>query len=371
MLIQRAILYIRVSTDEQAEKGYSLKHQEEKLLSYCKQNNIEIADIYKEDYSAKTFSRPAFSSLFSVLKSKKHSINLLLFLKWDRFSRNAGDAYFMIKQLNHLGVEPHAIEQPLDLTIPENKLMLAFYLAAPEVENDRRSLNIVMGMRRARKEGRYVNKAPIGYKNTRDERNNPIIVPSKDALVIKLAFEEMAKGITSIQDSWRHLIESGIKLSRSQTHELFRNPFYCGKVIIPAYKEEKMEIIYGIHDGIVSENVFNRVQEVLDGKKMKIPIKEKSREEFPLRGILKCQKCNKRMTASASRGNGGKYFYYHCSRGCTVRYRTGHPNRLIIKILKKIKANQTITELYKSIILKNVFESCQGNIALQVKTYKR
>src|SRR5690242_7267337 len=83
MLIQRAILYIRVSTDEQAEKGYSLKHQEEKLQSYCNQNNIDIADIYKEDYSAKTFSRPEFSKLFSVLKNKKHSINFLLFLKWD------------------------------------------------------------------------------------------------------------------------------------------------------------------------------------------------------------------------------------------------------------------------------------------------
>lgn len=362
MLVQRAILYIRVSTDEQAEKGYSLKHQEEKLLSYCKQNNIGITDIYKEDYSAKTFSRPEFSKLFSVLENKKHSINLLLFLKWDRFSRNAGDAYYMIKQLNQLGVEPHAIEQPLDLTIPENKLMFAFYLAAPEVENDRRSLNIVMGMRRARKEGRYVNKAPIGYKNTRDERNNPVIVPSKDALIIKLAFEEMAKGITSIQNSWRRLVKSGIKLSPSQTHELFRNPFYCGKLIIPAYKEEKMEIIYGIHDGIVSEDIFNKVQEVLDGRKLKIPIKEKLKEEFPLRGILKCKDCNRRMTASASRGNGGKYFYYHCSGGCSVRYRAEQPNKLIIKVLKKIKANKIISELYKSIILKNVFEFCQGNL---------
>jgi len=53
----------------------------------------------------------------------------VLFLKWDRFSRNAGDAYFMINVLRKLGVEPQAIEQPLDLSIPENKMMLAFYLA--------------------------------------------------------------------------------------------------------------------------------------------------------------------------------------------------------------------------------------------------
>jgi len=43
--------------------------------------------------------------------------------------------------LRKLAIEPQAIEQPLDLSIPENKMMLAFYLAAPEVENDRTALN--------------------------------------------------------------------------------------------------------------------------------------------------------------------------------------------------------------------------------------
>ncbi|WP_461398299.1 hypothetical protein [Flavitalea sp.] len=47
--------------------------------------------------------------------------------------------------MRKLGVERQAIEQPLDLAVPENKLMLAFYLAAPEVENDRRALNVLLG----------------------------------------------------------------------------------------------------------------------------------------------------------------------------------------------------------------------------------
>lgn len=59
----------------------------------------------------------------------------------------------MINQLRDLNAEPQAIEQPLDLSIPENKMMLAFYLAAPEVENDRRALNVFYGMRRAKKKG--------------------------------------------------------------------------------------------------------------------------------------------------------------------------------------------------------------------------
>lgn len=104
----------------------------------------------------------------------------------------------MINRLNKLGVEPQAIEQPIDMNIPENKITLAFYLSAPGVENERRSLNVIAGMRRAMKEGRYVTTAPKGYKNTRNELNRPIIAPCKDAPLIQWVFEEIARGVVSI-----------------------------------------------------------------------------------------------------------------------------------------------------------------------------
>lgn len=104
--MKTAIIYVRVSTDEQSEKGYSLKHQEDRLRQYCQHQNIEVIRFYKEYHSAKTFERPAFNELLAFLKKNKQAVDLLLFLKWDRFSRNAGDAYMMINRLNKLGVEP-------------------------------------------------------------------------------------------------------------------------------------------------------------------------------------------------------------------------------------------------------------------------
>src|SRR5580704_1379984 len=160
-----ADLYIRVSTDEQAEKGYSQRSQEELLRRYCHLNNISVRQVIFEDHSAKTFNRPQWKKYLLDLKRNKGKADFVLFIKWDRFSRNAGDAYQMINILRKLGVEPQAIEQPLDLSVPENKMMLAFYLAAPEVENDRRALNTLHGMRRARKEGRWMGPAPFGYAN--------------------------------------------------------------------------------------------------------------------------------------------------------------------------------------------------------------
>src|ERR1700709_433533 len=159
--MKKADLYVRVSTDEQADRGYSVRSQEEVLRKYCGIQHISVRKVIYEDYSAKTFNRPAWIEMLTALRKEKDSgTDLLLFTKWDRFSRNAGDAYQMINVLRKLGVDPQAVEQPLDLSIPENKMMLAFYLAAPEVENDRRSLNVFYGQRRARKEGRWPAAAP-------------------------------------------------------------------------------------------------------------------------------------------------------------------------------------------------------------------
>lgn len=170
-----ADIYVRVSTDEQADKGYSQRDQEERLKKYCQVNSIQIGRIIFEDHSAKTFKRPEWSKYLADIKKHRSNADFVLFTKWDRFSRNAGDAYHMISVLRKYGIEPQAVEQPLDLSIPENKMMLAFYLAAPEVENDRRALNVIYGMRRARKEGRWMATAPLGYANRINEDGKNVL----------------------------------------------------------------------------------------------------------------------------------------------------------------------------------------------------
>ena len=104
-----ADLYIRVSTDEQADKGYSQRDQEERLKKYCENNQINIRRVVFEDHSAKSFNRPQWNDILINLKSRKNPVDFILFTKWDRFSRNAGDAYQMINTLRKLGVEPQAI----------------------------------------------------------------------------------------------------------------------------------------------------------------------------------------------------------------------------------------------------------------------
>lgn len=144
------------------------------MKRYHTQNNLNVGDVIYEDYSAKTFNRPEWIKLLDTQKKKNSKTNLLLFTKWDRFNRNAGDAHQMINILKQLTIEPQALEQPSDLSIPGGKMMLAIYLFTLEVENDRRALNTYHGMRSAKKEGRLMGRAPYGFNNEITEEGKKI-----------------------------------------------------------------------------------------------------------------------------------------------------------------------------------------------------
>lgn len=352
--MKSAILYIRVSTDEQTF-GYSPRHQEEMLTRYCSLHNIHIRQIVLEDYSAKNFDRPAWNKMELQLRKEKNPPALLLFTKWDRFSRNAGDAYAKINFLNRLGVDPQAIEQPLDLAIPENKMMLAFYLASPEVENHRRSLNVSSGMRRALKEGRYMGKAPLGYINRQADRKKWIEPDPATAAIIAAAFEEVALGKFSVESILKFTRAKGIKCSKNNFWTILRNQLYCGKIFIPAWKDEQAEFVTGQHQPLISAHLFNQVQDVLDGKKKLQKTKKTVQDKFPLRGFIECHSDGKLLTASSSKGRKQYYDYYHCTSSCGTRHPAAALNDAIVTELRKWKAHPAVKHLHK-LILKDVLE---------------
>lgn len=350
--MRKADLYIRVSTDEQADKGYSQRDQEERLRKYCEIKGIPIRDVYVEDHSAKSFKRPEWQKYLSNLRKsrKSDSGTILLFTKWDRFSRNAGDAYQMINQLRSLGVTPEAIEQPLDLSIPENKIMLAFYLAAPEVENDRRALNIFHGMRRARKEGRFMGLAPLGYVNRITENKRKYIALHEfEAPLLKWAFEQIAAGTFNTEQIWKKVwvkANGRSSFSRNNFWSAIRNPVYCGKIFVPPYKDEKGYFVKGQHEPLISEKLFDEVQDVLDGRKRPVKPKIVAAEELPLRGFLKCPNCSKMLTGSSSKGRSSYYNYYHCTASCGIRFKAEIANEAFVRQLRDLSPKAGMVDLF-------------------------
>jgi site-specific DNA recombinase len=365
-----ADLYIRVSTDEQADRGYSQRDQDERLRKYCDINSIQVRKVIYEDHSAKTFNRPAWTKLLADLRKQKGHSDLILFTKWDRFSRNAGDSYQMISTLRRLGVEPQAVEQPLDLSIPENKMMLAFYLAAPEVENDRRALNTFHGMRRAKKEGRWMGTAPVGYVNKITETGKKYIAPKDEqGDIMRWAFNELARGRFNTEQVWKSAHEKGLICSKPNFYVAIRNPVYCGKIFIPKFKDEESFLVQGQHEPWISEALFYDVQDILDGRKRVMRTKIIVDENLPLRGFLICPNCGRMLTGSASKGRTQHYHYYHCSSDCGVRYKAPEVNAKVIDEIRKYVQPLPRLQLFKEVIV-NVFKAktrVQYNEVLQLK----
>lgn len=112
----------------------------------------------------------------------------------------------------------------------------ALYLASPEVENDRRSLNIFHGLRRAKKESRWVTLAPVGYVNLSYENGRKYIAPNESqATIMREAFQELAMGTYTVAQIYHKAKLKGISCGITNFERMIRKPIYCGKVIVPKY----------------------------------------------------------------------------------------------------------------------------------------
>lgn len=101
------------------------------------------------------------------------------------------------------------------MTIPESKMMLAIYLAAGEVDNDRRALNVFYGMRRAKKEGRFMGTAPLGYKNLSTPEGRKYIAPYEpEAGIMKWVFQEIARNVFAVDQIRKKAIQLGLVCTR-------------------------------------------------------------------------------------------------------------------------------------------------------------
>lgn len=348
-----AFLYIRVSTDEQADRGFSQRDQDQRLHDYCERNNIKVGRVIYEDFSAKTFKRrPEWTAMLSELKKTKGRLcDMILFTKWDRFSRNTANAYNMIDVLQAMNIEPNAIDQYLDLKIPESRIMLAVYIAQAEADNLRRGLNVVVGMRRGKVEGRWMGKAPAGYINRiRDDKTKYIDIVEPEASHLKWAFETLAQGVFRTEAVWTLAKSRGMKMTRNTFWVCIRNPVYCGKVIVPADEHNEMYLAEGKHTPIISEKLFWDVQDRLNGRKKVQKFNLETPEDLILRGFLYCPLCHKQLTGSASKGRNAYYTYYHCKSPCKARYKADEINIEFEKDLKKFLPKPGMAELFKEII---------------------
>jgi len=371
---KKAVLYRRVSTTDQKNFGNSLNAQKSTLRRFCDSNQVTVLREFEEDHSAKNFDRPEFNRLLHFVTTNRREVDLVLVTQWDRFARNLLDALGMIQTLDKLGVEVNATSNPIDPKDPYQFLAQVLPLAMAEGENRVKSDRVIIGMRQGLKDGRYNNKAPKGYLNTRDEEGKPLIQPDpiRAQLVAEL-FEEYARGHLSQNQLLKDPRFKDLSLSKSNLSRMLSNPTYAGKVFIPAYRDEPEQLIDGRHQALIKWTTFQKVQDHISGRNRNKDKPSTLNESFPLRGHLKCPTCGSTLTGSRSKSKTGKhYFYYHCNPrvGCNHRRPVHEYESALNELLSDFQPQPEVVEVFK-MILEDHFEAQDEKHFKQVAKLQR
>jgi len=240
-----AAIYVRVSTQDQAQHGYSLKAQQEALENYSKALGYEIFKIYKDEgKSAKNMNRPQMIKMLEDAENKKFSA--IFIYKLDRFSRSVVDAILTIDKLKKWGIDFVSMQDKIETASATGKLMFHMISAFAEFERNMIGDRTKFGMKRKAKEGGFITKAPKGYNLV----NKELIIHDQEAEQVRKIFEEFLNSDISLtQLAKKHsMTTSGIK-------KLLKNTTYLGKVKF-AGQESK-----GQHKPLLEEELFKSVQE--------------------------------------------------------------------------------------------------------------
>ena len=195
----KAIGYMRLSSKDQSR--YSLDVQEAAINAYCAKYGLELIALFKDNgQRSSTFSRLDFQALEIFIKRYKGLVQYMIVMEHDRFSRDLSEALLKIKKFeSQYGVKVVSVDEPLDIdpTDPTVFISLAFRYATANAELLNIRARTIRGIKRAHLEGRFVNKAPYGYSNSRDLLGKGILVVNhQEAEIVQQIFKYYLSGIS-------------------------------------------------------------------------------------------------------------------------------------------------------------------------------
>ena len=302
-----AVCYLRVSTSEQASENNSLPAQERKVREYCKTRGIPILKIFVDPgESARTTDRPEFQKMLAYCRDHRKTITHFVVSDLSRLARNVMDQGATLATLRHLGINFVSVDEPITDDSAAGKLAQNMLGSFYQFFSDSLSERTRDRMRAVVKAGRFPWPSPIGYLN--DDRK--LCVDHERAPLVREAFNLVASGRFTTTDAVLSLVtqmglttKRGRPVTKQSFARMLSNPIYAGWIVSGDLR------VRGTHDPLVSDEVFQSVRERLNGKGR--PHK-KVNEDFPLRGVVLCARCRKRLTAGWNRGRKEYYARYWC-----------------------------------------------------------
>lgn len=299
---KKVAIYIRVSTQEQAQEGYSIPAQRERLINFSKAKDWIIYDIYIDGgFSGSSLSRPAIQNLISNI----NNFDIILVYKLDRLSRSQKDTLYLIEDVFiKNNVDFVSMNESFDTSTPFGRAMIGILSVFAQLERETIKERTEIGRVERAKEGLYHGGGyPVGY----DYIDGKLVINEYESMQVKEVFELYLKGYGLIkiidhmlnkgykhrQGSWKHV---------SSILSVLDSPVYCGDIV---FKGERYK---GIHESIIPSEMFEKVQNMRI-RKRELFAKTNNSNSL-LAGLIWCGNCNARYAPRVS--TGGNHSYYSC-----------------------------------------------------------
>lgn len=363
---KRVALYIRVSTEEQARHGLSVAEQEKSLRDYAQKHKYSIVGVYRDEgISARKNlnKRKALQELMTAVKAGR--VDIILFIKLDRWSRSTKDYYKIQEVLDCYGVDWIATQEDYNTTTTNGKLMLNMKLAIAQNEADTTAdrINFIKEGKLARREA-ISGAVPIGYKI----ENKKIVIDTPQAEKVRAVFNYYVQ-VQSIARTILYARSLGVTLSSAMGYRnMLKNTSYVGT-------------FYGIEnyaEPIISTVLFDKVQELLCQKRRTGSQKKSNPRIYLFSGLIKCPFCSYVLTGGVT---SNKCKLYSCNnrrmnKACTFtgaiyqnpleRYLLDNLQELIEKYIAD-KKRMADSENYKKALKRS--EDIKGGLSRIAELY--
>jgi len=273
----RAIIYSRVSTEDQAKEGFSLAAQEERLRAYCTAKDWEIRNVYIDDgYSGRNTERPAYKKMMEDMDQW----DILVVMKMDRIHRNSKNFTMMMEMLKENGKEFTSMQEAFDTTTAMGRFVMDIIQRIAQLESEQIGERVYVGMLQKAKEGsgRLGFNIPYGFDILDDE----IVQVPGEAATVRRMYELYLEG-SSLSQIAKYLMDSDILTKtgkrtwqKKTISRILSNPMNCGYL-------HWEDIIYkGDYEPITDPETFNRVQGLLKRGDFFFVLNDERVESIPL-----------------------------------------------------------------------------------------
>ena len=324
----RAALYLRVSSQGQADRELPIAGQERECRAYCERAGFTVDRVYRDEaLSGRHDDRPGFQEMIRAAKSKE--FDTIVTWELSRLSRKSEHTLAYVGRLRSWGVDVRSVTQDFLADTAMGRLMLTIMAGIAEFESEMIGERTQRGMAESAKRGRRPGGTPpYGY---RSEDAHLIPVPS-EADVIRLAVGLRLKDGLGIKAIANALNERGYRTRKGKmwtgerVHHVLTSHAVRGHLLTRLYHTDPPEevLMEGAHEAVITEEEFRRLglsrqqPDYTRAKRAKSKGREMPRSRkivHPLTGLLECAVCGNTYHARGGRGRGGKYYHsYACSK---------------------------------------------------------